>query len=233
MGFLAQVAGWDVSTITTAALSGVAALTGTAAILMNRHLQRDQQQWQEAAETRRRDWEASQERERRDWQETQVLQTRWDDYKRALYSNFLAQADRLYDVTGELGDVRSNLAEDLANHMLMVEDHYSETESARLESMTDEERQEFWKDIYEGQVAWFKERRSELGAVESEIKSELAQLVGEIDLMAPELIRGVVKELASLSQQTMYGFRIERREQREEARRAYVDAVRDDLRVAK
>jgi hypothetical protein len=80
---LGQATGWNASTIVTAALSGLAAITGGAAILMNRHLQRDQQRWQEESEDKRRVWEEAQENSRREWQEAQVIQTRWDE--QALY----------------------------------------------------------------------------------------------------------------------------------------------------
>lgn len=145
MQVLGQATGWDASTILTAILSGLAAITGGAAILMNRLLQRDQQRWQEKAEEKGRDWEEAQESSRREWQESQVIQTRWDEYKRSLYARFLSQADRLHEVSGELGRVRADLAEDLVNHMTFVEEHYLENEGERTEAMSGEEKRAFGK----------------------------------------------------------------------------------------
>lgn len=124
----------------------MAALAGLAAIVMNWVMQRDQQKWQQGQEESRRSWEAQQERDRRLWQKAQVVETRWDDYKRRLCGAFLSGTDRLYDVTGELADVRRELSEDLANHMAMVEEHHMETEGSRIEAMTAEAQQQFWKD---------------------------------------------------------------------------------------
>lgn len=231
MHVLGQTAGWDASTVVTAILSGLAAIAGAAAILMNRHLQRDQHSWQEKAEEKRRDWEGTQERSRREWQESQLIQTRWDEYKRSLYARFLSQADRLYEVSGDLGQVRADLAEDLVNHMAFVEEHYLENEADRIKAMDDEEERDFWHSMYEKELAWFKQRRSDLSDIESEIKNELAITVGEIDLMAPLAIRANVESLAELSQQAYYGSRHDRQTMRSESRGEFIAAVRNDLQV--
>lgn len=192
--------GWDASTIITAVLSGLAAITGAVAIFMNLHLQRDQQGWQDESEEKRRGWEETQERSRRAWQEAQMIQTRWDEYKRSLYARFLSQTDRLYETSGELGRVRANLAEDLANHMGMVEDHYLEEEGPRIEAMSSDEKKAYWQSKFDKELAWFKEERSHLSSAQSEIKDELAITIGEIDLLAPSSIRDHVENLRQLSQ---------------------------------
>jgi hypothetical protein len=152
--------------------------------------------------------------------------------KRSIYARFLSLADRLYEVSGELGRVRADLAEDLANHMGMVEDHYLETEGERVNAMSDDEKRAFWQTKHDKELAWFKQRRSDLSSTESEIKGELAITVGEIDLVGPSSIRGHVESLSKLSQQGYYGSRHLRESERSEARREFVEAVRGDLQVA-
>lgn len=230
--FAAQAGGgWDASTIITAALAGFAALTGLVAIVMNWFMQRDQQSWQGRQEADRRSWESGQERERRAWQEAHLVGTRWDEHKRELYSDFLSLADGLYEVSGELADVRRHLAEDLANHMYMAEEHYLETEGDRLSKMTEEEKAQFWKDIYDKERSWFEERRSALSKSQADLRKSLSEAVASLHLMVPDQMRDKVDRLVERSAQALYGDRTERRTQRQVIREEFVVAVRDDLRV--
>lgn len=226
----ASAGGWDPPTLVTAVLAGIAATAGLAAIVMNWVMQRDQQHWQEVQENERRDWEQQQEQERRDWQEEQRISTRWDDFKRRLYADFLAAADLLFAVTDELGDVRRGLAEDLANHMAMVEEYYQESESERLNSMSTDERQQFWQDKYEEQREWFQERRKDLSAKQHEVKEVLGRSIVELELMAPTGIRKQIRDLARLSEQTHFGS-YQRDQERQAVRGQFIEAVRNDLQV--
>lgn len=228
---VAQASGWDPATIVTALLAATAAVAGFMAIVMNRVMQRDQQQWQESQGERHRSWEAQQEQERRRWQEAQTVETRWDDYKRRLYGAFVSGADRLYAVSGDLAGVHRDLSEDLVNHMSMVEDHHNETEGGRIKAMTEEQRREFWKEKYEGQLAWFKERRKSLSEAESEVRVSLAATVGELHLIVPDHLREQIDGLAHFSQQSYYGSSHTQRREREAMRNELINAVRTDLRV--
>jgi hypothetical protein len=216
--------------IVTAVLAGLAALTGLAAIVMNWVMQRDHQRWQERQEDRRRLWEAEEEHERRMWQAAQAVSTRWDDYKRRLYAEFVSAADRLYEVSGELAHVRRDLAEDLVNHMAMVEEHYMETEGDRIKAMTQEA--DLHTSLARTAVAWFKERRETLSQADSDLRKSLAETVGELHLIAPDHIREQIDGLAGLSQQSYYGDSHARRQKREAIRDQFIKAVRTDLRVS-
>lgn len=231
MNGAAQGLGWDAATITTAILAGLAALAGVAGIFMSWVMQRDQQKWQESQEGRRRSWESEQERQRRSWQETQLVRTRWDSHKQAIYTTFLSLADQLYAITGELGDVRRNLAEDLANHMAMVEDHVMETESVRLNAMAESERRDYFRALYDEQLAWYKERRTSLSSTEAEVSGALQRAAAELHLVVPEDMRTLIDLLTAQSRQGIYGDRHNKKNERTLTRAQFVGAVRADLQV--
>jgi hypothetical protein len=227
---VAAAGGWVPSTVVTAVLAGLAATAGLGAIVMNWVMQRDQQVWQEGQEAARQDWELQQERQHREWQEAQRINTRWDEFKRGMYAEFIAAADQVYNISDDLADVRRSLAEDLANHMAMVEDYYEEREAEKLRGMSDGELKAFWEKEYEEQLEWVKERRKILSERLDIAKARLGKCIVELELVAPAQVLCLVRELSSLSEQTYFG--TSRREKsRKQVRARYTEAVRNDLRV--